>query len=177
MAQLHAARERRTKGDRFDAVAARRTQRLAVTAYSGHIAADEWARQWSLLTIKWMWPSMALLRCDNSTSSARHTRSGPLHGWRGVAFRQQETVMLRRLAGVRSVATVPVMRGMPIIAVMMLAGCRAAPLADGAVQSTARFAYGDAVAADVQAIVNGMDAAEGRRRLVLLLKRAVPIEE
>ena len=85
--------------------------------------------------------------------------------------------MLRRLAGVRSVATGPVMRGMPIIAVMMLAGCRAAPLADGAVQSTARFAYGDAVAADVQAIVNGMDAAEGRRRLVLLLKRAVPIEE
>jgi hypothetical protein len=48
---------------------------------------------------------------------------------------------------------------------------------DGAIQSSARFAYGDAVAADVQAIVNGMDAAEGRRRLVLLLRRAVPIEE
>ena len=69
------------------------------------------------------------------------------------------------------------MRGMPLIAVMVLAACRAAPLADGGIQSTARLAYGDAVAADVQAIINGMDAAEGRRRLVLLLKRAVPIEE
>jgi hypothetical protein len=66
---------------------------------------------------------------------------------------------------------------MLLITVMMLAGCRAAPLADGTIQSTARFAYGDSVAADVQAIINGMDAAEGRRRLVLLLKRAVPIEE
>ena len=66
---------------------------------------------------------------------------------------------------------------MPLIAVMTLAGCMAAPPADGAIQSTARFAYGDAVAADVQAIVNGMDAAEGRRRLVSLLRRAVPIEE
>jgi hypothetical protein len=69
------------------------------------------------------------------------------------------------------------MRGMPLIAVMTLAGCTAAPLADGAIQSTARFAYGGTVAADVQAIVNGMDAAEGRRRLVLLLRRAVPTEE
>ena len=33
------------------------------------------------------------------------------------------------------------------------------------------------LSAYVQAIVNGMDAAEGRRRLVLLLRRAVPIEE
>jgi hypothetical protein len=81
------------------------------------------------------------------------------------------------LAGLRGVATVPLMRGMPLIAVMTLAGCMAAPPADGAIQSTARFAYGDAVAADVQAIVNGLDAAEGRRRLVRLLRRAVPIEE
>jgi hypothetical protein len=66
---------------------------------------------------------------------------------------------------------------MPFIAVMTLAGCAAAPLADGAIQSTGRFAYGDAVAADVEAIVNGMHAAEGRRRLVLLLRRAVPIEK
>lgn len=111
------------------------TMRLAVTAYSGYVAADELARQWSLLTIKWMWPSIALVRYDHSTSSARHTRIGPLHGWRGVAFRQQETVMLRRLAGVRSVATVPVMRGMPLVAIMTLAGCTAAPLADDALQS------------------------------------------
>jgi hypothetical protein len=81
------------------------------------------------------------------------------------------------LAGLRSVATVPVMRGMPLIAVMTLAGCTAVPPVDGAIQSSARFAYGDAVAADVQAIVNGMDVAEGRRRLVWLLRRAVPIEE
>ena len=66
---------------------------------------------------------------------------------------------------------------MPFIVVMSLAGCTAAPLADDAIQSTPRFAYGDAVAADVQAIVNGMDAQAGRRRLVWLLKRGVPIEE
>jgi hypothetical protein len=69
--------------------------------------------------------------------------------------------------GLRSVATVPVTRGMPLIAVMMLA----TPLADGAIQSAAQFACGDAVAADVQASINGMDAAEESRRLVLVIRR------
>jgi hypothetical protein len=69
------------------------------------------------------------------------------------------------------------MRGMPLIAVMTLAGCTAAPPTDSAIQSTARFAYDDVVATDVQAIVNGMDVAEGRRRLVRLLRRAIPMGE